>query len=820
MSPVLDSAWIAEGRWWPRPPGSTSFQEAGTDSRRLFRPAETLFFCLRGPRHDGHRFIREAWDQGVRAFVTDHRPEEPLPGAAYLVVPDTLAALQALAGAWRMTLPAPVTAITGSNGKTMVKEWLYTLLREEHRIARSPRSYNSQVGVALSLLLAGPEHEAVLIEAGISLPGEMGRLEAMIRPDLGILTSLGSAHDEGFPDRETKLREKLTLFRGVRGLVVPAGLVRAFPQAFAEMGVPLWTWGEGEAADLIAEEWEETPDGQTIRVRMGDAQGEYFIPHAGAIPRRNSLCCLLYVIKAGMDWDRALIRLGALPALTMRLETREGWQGNLIISDHYNADLDALRLALQYLVQRKGGRAAWVILSDLEESGLDLAGQGRILAGLLEEVPLDQVIHVGEGGASLSQAYRGQSRLDWFADTRALLDSGLLDQARQAAVLLKGARRFAFEHLSRKLVRLSHNTVLEIHLGALSHNLLAFTRTLRPDTRTLVMVKASAYGGGSAEIARWLALQRVHYLGVAYADEGVELRRAGITLPILVLNVDETAFPLLVRHCLEPEIHSPAQLRALLHFLGPEDPVLPVHLKLETGMHRLGLEESDLPELLRLVRDYGQVRVVSVLSHLAASEDHRHDDFTRMQARRFTQLADRLDEGLGYRPLRHLLNSAGILRFPEYHFDMVRVGIGLYGVDTVQPGGHDLIPALTLRSRVSRVHRVPAGESVGYGRRGMAAEDRLIATVAIGYADGLLRLAGEGRFALRIRGMEAPIVGSVCMDMTMVDVSGIPGVAVDDPVLIFGEGKPLQELAEALRTIPYEVLTNIAPRVPRIYIEE
>lgn len=820
MTRALDSAWIPAGAWWPRPPASTAFREVGTDSRRLFRPAETLFFCLRGPRHDGHRFIREAWAQGIRAFVTDHRPEEALPDTAYLIVPDTLAALQALAGAWRGTLRAPVTAITGSNGKTMVKEWLYTLLRDHRRIARSPRSYNSQVGVALSLLLADPQHDALLIEAGVSLPGEMARLESMIRPDLGILTSLGSAHDEGFPDREAKLMEKLLLFRGVRGLVAPVDLVRNYPQAFANLHTRLWTWGEGGAADLVAEGWEESPEGQTIRVRLDGRHGVYFIPHTGAIPRRNSLCCLLYAVRTGLDWQTALDGMAGLPGLTMRLETREGWHGNLIISDHYNADLDALRLALPYLVQRKGDRSAWVILSDLEESGLDPARQGQALAALLEEAPLDQVIHVGEAGPYLARAYRGKSRLEWFADTRALLDSGLPDQARHAAILLKGARKHAFEQLSRKLVRLSHNTVLEIHLGALSHNLLAFTRTLQAETRTMVMVKASAYGGGSAEIARWLALQRVHYLGVAYADEGVELRRAGIALPILVLNVDETAFPLLIRHRLEPEIHSPAQLRALLHFLGSEDPVLPIHLKLETGMHRLGLEESDLPELLRLVRDYGQVRVASVFSHLAASEDPRHDGFTRLQARRFNELADRLDEGLGYRPLRHLLNSAGILRFPEYHLDMVRIGIGLYGVESSVPGGPELIPALTLRSRVSRVHRVPAGESVGYGRRGIAHRDRVIATVAIGYADGLLRLAGEGRFALLIRGRQAPIVGSVCMDMTMVDVSDIPGVAVDDPVLVFGGEKPLRELAAALQTIPYEILTNIAPRVPRIYIEE
>jgi Alr-MurF fusion protein len=816
----LESTWIREGTWWPAPPEQTRFARVATDSRRLFQPGQTLFFCLRGPRHDGHRFIEEAWRQGVRAFVTDHRPPQALPDTCYLIVPDTLAALQTLAGAWRATLRAPLTAITGSNGKTMVKEWLYTLLREDYRIARSPRSYNSQVGTALSLLMAGPEHELIFIEAGISQPGEMDRLQKMIRPDIGILTSLGSAHDEGFPDRGSKLREKLLLFREVRALLVPADLVRTWPDAFAGLDGRLLTWSEQGPADLMMEQLEESPQGQTIYYRFREIQGFYHLPHAGAIARRNSLTCLLYALYLGADPRRIGEGMTHLPALTMRLETREGWQGNLVISDHYNADPDALGLALSFYAQRKGPLAGWIILSDLEESGLSAREQARLLSELLQCVPVDRITHIGQAGSELARQYRGEARVDHYPDVRSLLEAGILDETRHTAFLLKGARRFAFEAISRKLVRLSHNTVLEVNLGALSHNLLAYTRRLGPDTRTLVMVKASAYGGGSAEIARWLALQRVHYLGVAYADEGVELRRAGIGLPVLVLNVDETAFPLLVSHSLEPEIHSLTQLRALLHFLSPSDPVIPIHLKLETGMHRLGLEAGDLSELLRLIRDYGQVRVASVLSHLSASEDSRHDAFTREQARRFSELAGVIDEGLGYRPLRHLLNSSGILRFPEYHLDMVRIGIGLYGFDPAADPNLALRPALALRSRISRIHEVPAGESVGYGRRGIAEAARRIATVAIGYADGLLRLSGEGRYALRIRGREAPIVGAVCMDMTMVDVSAIPEAAVDDPVTVFDEDKPVSGLAAALHTIPYEVLTNIAPRVPRIYIEE
>lgn len=812
--------WTEGGRWVPHPPPDREITHLATDSRRLFQASSCLFVCIRGPRHDGHRYIPEAISGGARLFLVDRVPEEYAENVCFLVVPDTLRALQALAGHHRRQFRYPFVGITGSNGKTTVKEWLYTLLREDRAVSRSPRSYNSQLGVALSLSLAGGEHDIALIEAGISLPTEMAHLEHMVRPDIGILTSLGSAHDEGFPDRETKLREKLVLFEGAGCVIAPRHLIDAYPAAFASLEGRLRTWSEQGSATLEVIQVNTDAHIQDITYRYAGRIATCRIPFPDEAARQNGLTCLLFCLELGMPPEIIHERMARLPALTMRLETREGWNSNLIINDFYNADLEALRIALDFFNQRKGRLSGWVILSDLDETGLDRPALAAKMAALLREVDYDRLSCIGSSGDLLEPLLPPGRRFETFPDTGSFLAGADLGNVHHTAILLKGARRFAFEDISRKLVRFVHRTRLEVHLGALSHNLLQYTRLLEPETRILVMVKASAYGGGGTEIARWLAFQRVHYLGVAYVDEAVELRRAGIRLPILVMNPDESAFPLILEHDLEPEIHSLHQFRQFLHFLAPGDPEVRIHLKLETGMNRLGFTVEELPDVLRLIRDTPQIRVASLMSHLSASDDPAGDSFTHLQAHRFIDLADKISEGLGYRPLRHLLNSSGIRRFPAYQFDMVRLGIGLYGLDQAAGAQSDLLPALALRTRVTRVQRVPAGASVGYGRRGAASHDRSIATIDIGYADGLLRLAGEGRFSVRIHGEEAPTVGSICMDMAMVDVTHIPTCRPGDEVTLFDAEKPIGALASVLQTIPYEVLTNISSRVPRIYFDE
>ena len=821
MNLTLDSRHIPDGDWWPSPPDNLFFSRISTDSRSVFQPASTLFFCLRGPRHDGHLFIRDAWNQGVRHFVVDHVPEEMLPETRYLLVRHTLDAMQQLARGHRQQFHGKVVGITGSNGKTMVKEWLYLLLREDTAIMRSPRSFNSQVGVPLSLSMIGPEHELAIIEAGVSRMGEMERLREMIQPDTGILTSFGSAHDEGFADRETKLREKLKLFENSQRLVMPDWIRRAYPDILAPWQDRLVTWSVDKGTDLQIVN--KVAQGQAIHLDLiyGDQEGHALIPHSDQASFENAMTCLLAGLVLGYDLHVLCHRIGDLPSLSMRLETREGWQGNLIINDSYNADLEGLRIALSFLHQRKGNRSTWVVLTDLDDSGLDTSELVRRIAQLLQDATVDRLSFIGAQGPALATLLGAHPQIQCFPDVHAFNQETDFQDIHQTAILFKGARRFALESISRSLTRFVHRTRLEINLTALTHNVRVIARQLKPETRIMVMVKASAYGSGSPDIARLLENQRIHYLGVAYADEGVELRQAGVRLPILVMNADSAGFPSMIQHQLEPQIHSLDQFRELLRLLSPSDPVIPVHLKLETGMHRLGLEEQDLGPLIDLLSRQEQVLIRSCFSHLVASENPEHDAFTHEQARRFCRLTDRLSEGLGYRPLFHLLNSSGIRRFPEYQFDMVRLGIGIYGLDPTEQGHSDaMVHALCLKTHVSRVHRVPAGESVGYGRKGRADHDRTIATLGIGYADGLLRLAGEGRFSVLIRGQLAPTVGAICMDMCMVDVSHIPTARAGDEVIIFGSEHPIRLLADSLQTIPYEVLTNISPRVNRIYFHE
>ncbi len=818
MEGGLDSGHISIGQWLPSDPERHVFSRVSTDSRTLFQPATTLFFCLRGPRHDGHLYQQDAWEKGVRHFVVDTIPESPLPETAYLLVQDTLTALQQLAKGHREQYQYPVIGITGSNGKTTVKEWLYHILKDEAGIIRSPRSFNSQIGVPLSLTMMGAEHQLALIEAGISRPGEMEKLQALIQPDIGILTSLGSAHDEGFSDQESKLREKLILFKDCKNLILPASIVEEYPKSFASLSSRLVTWSESEPADLHILRRRELDHRQEVRFRFQDQEGLVILPQSDDASFANAMTCLLTALVYGVDLLQICDRIRTLSGLSMRLESREGWNGNLIINDYYNADLEGVRIAFSFLNQRRGKRSAWIILSDLDDTGLSTFDLVQRIAVLLRDTPFQRLSCIGTQGPELIRELGNPLEATWYPDVRTFLENNDFQSVGDTAILIKGARRFALEEISRKLTRFVHRTRLEVNLTALSNNLKAYAEQLRPTTKIMVMVKASAYGSGSADIARLLDFQRVHYLGVAYADEGVELRQAGLQLPIMVMNPDESSFASIIQHRLEPEIHSMDQLRQFLNFLSPVDPVTPIHLKVETGMHRLGFEEHELPALIDMLSGLEQVYISSCFTHLSSSENEAHDDFTHQQAARFTHFTDRLIEVLGYTPMRHILNSAGIERFPEYHFDMVRLGIGLYGLgnkatDTFQP-------ALALKTHIARIHLVPAGDSVGYGRKGIAPVERTIATLGIGYADGLLRLAGEGHFSVRIHNQLAPTVGAICMDMCMVDISHIPQVTVGDEAILFDEHYPVTHLAQSLQTVPYEVLTNISPRVNRIYYHE
>ena len=746
-------AQITSGKFLSEPASEAPVEQLLLDSRQVVFPATSLFFALSGPRRDGHAFIGDAYRKGVRLFVVSREVDLTLyPEASFLLVDDTLRALQRLAGHHRHRFDYPVVGITGSNGKTIVKEWLFQLLQDDYRIVRSPKSFNSQTGVPLSLWQMEPEHELGLFEAGISTVGEMAHLAPIVDCTYGLFTNIGSAHDEGFPSRRRKIEEKLLLFRHCRKLVccldqneVAEAVTGAFPPS------RLFTWARQGEADLQIAQVRPTDGGTQISARLhGQTIPPIRIAYSDQASIENAIHCWAVLLALGIAPDRLYAQV----------------------------------------------------------------------AKLVHQHRLGQFIGIGNAISRIEPLLPEGIGRRFFADTDRFLEQFDPDWFQEQVVLVKGARPFQFERIANRLAVQAHKTVLEIDLNALRHNLNVYQRRLRPETGILVMVKASAYGSGAFEVAHLLEFQKVNYLGVAYADEGIALRKAGIGLPILVLNPEEASFDAILRYRLEPEIYSLRLLRQWLHALPPGRQEAPIHLKLETGMHRLGFEEGDLEELIALLQVSPQLSVRSIFSHLAASEDADHDKFSHLQARRFADMYERIAGALGYRPLRHLLNSSGIVRFPEYQMDLVRLGIGIYGIDSSRELQAELQPVLTLKATISQIKEVPAEETVGYGRQGQLSEPKRIAVISIGYADGLLRGAGNGRFSVLIRGRLAPIVGNVCMDMCMVDLSQTPDAAEGDEVIVFGKDQPVQLLADSLQTIPYEVFTNISGRVKRLYVQE
>ena len=829
------------------------------DSRRVGLSGGALFFALRGLSHDGHRYLPELYAQGVRLFIVE---KNALPGAVtdfpeagIIEVASPLAALQTLAAAHRAAFNGPVLAITGSNGKTIVKEWLAQLLSPDEDICRSPRSYNSQVGVPLSVWELNPErHTLGIFEAGISEVGEMARLEKIIQPTEGIFTTLGTAHDAGFSSAKEKLREKLLLFAGPQfQRLFYCHDQTAVREAVAELGLPgvSWTQHPEQPADFCFA-LEASPTGGTslhAHVPNHDLLGIFILPFTDEPSLENALHCLAVLLYRQVEPAEIQRRLARLHPVAMRLEMKVGRHGAYLLDDAYNNDLAGLALALNTLGRQSRPGRRTLIISDMLESGLasealyarvvallPAAGVTR-LVGIGPEISFQLKIKNEELKISLNEATVSGGEADSFLifDSQFLIQTypsteAFLAQLNPAdfaheTILIKGARRFGFERVVAALQAQQHGTVLEVNLDALSHNLQHYRRQLRPGTKLMVMVKAFAYGAGSYEVASLLEFQRADYLAVAYADEGVALREAGISLPIMVMNPAPDSFGILRQYRLEPEIYSFELLNEYLAAFAADDAAgaLPkIHLKLDTGMRRLGFDEADLPALAAQLRQHAaRLPVASLMTHLAAADEPEHDDFTRGQLATFRRMAAFLEVALGHSVLKHALNSAGILRFPEAHFDMVRLGIGLYGVDASGRDTDALRPVSQLRTTISQLKTLPPGHTVGYGRRGAAAPaERRIATLAIGYADGYDRRFGNGAGEVLIRGRRAPLVGSVCMDMCMVDVTHIPGVQAGDVALLFGEGLPLPELAGRIGTIAYELLTNVSERVKRVFVSE
>jgi Alr-MurF fusion protein len=812
----------------------TPITELAIDSRKVQQPAQALFFAIRGEQHDGHRFIPELYARGVRAFICEfplpdsggqgsgEGSAERFPDATFLTLESSIVALQQVAAAHRAQFSFPVVGITGSNGKTIVKEWLHQLLSPDLRIVRSPKSYNSQVGVPLSVWAMTEENEMAIFEAGISKVGEMVRLEAVIRPTIGILTNIGHAHDEGFSNLAEKTREKLALFKRCETLIVCSDhqiIYNELEKVSFEQRPRIVRWGRNEDADIRITEVTHGPGTTTVNAVFSGSEVEITIPFSDAASLENAMHCWAFMLLRGMDDAVIAERMLRLTPVEMRLEMKQGINGCAIINDYYNSDLQSIAIALDFLAQQQQQAKRTVILSDILQSGRADSDLYREVATMLQQRKVDRLIGIGPRISSQADMFPKGSI--FYPDTATFLTGIGSLQFRDETILLKGARPFGFEAISRRLEQKSHHTVLEIDLGAIVHNLNVIRGLLRPTTKVMAMVKAAGYGSGSAEIARVLEFHRVNCLAVAYVDEGIELRKAGITLPIMVMSPEERSFDAMLRHGLEPEIYSFRALDGLQSTIRQMSWTAPVriHIKLNTGMNRLGFGKEDVGELSDRLAADGQLEVASIFSHLAASENPKEDDFTRQQISLFETMSTRLKERLGKVIPRHICNSFGILRFPEAQFDMVRLGIGLYGVAPDSPVTHQLRQVSSLCSSISQIHHLQAGDTVGYGRLERATAPMVTATIPIGYADGLSRRHGNRKGHIMVQGRPAPIIGSVCMDMVMVDVTGIP-CQEGEEVIIFGEGYPITDFARNAETIPYEVLTGISGRVKRVYFQE
>ncbi len=793
-----------------------------TDSRSLCFAEETLFFALKSKRNDGHKYIPDLYERGVRNFVVSDLPQnmDAYTDANFLQTDNPLKALQKLAEKHRAKFDIPVVGITGSNGKTVVKEWIYQLLSPDHIVTRSPRSYNSQIGVPLSVWLMNEKTEVAVFEAGISEMNEMEHLQSIIRPTIGILTNIGGAHQENFYSLNDKCMEKLALFKDC-DVVVYDGDNEMISSCVSKclFGAREIAWSKVDnERPLYIESIKKGDTSTTIRYRYLGMPNEYTIPFIDDASVENSLHSLAVALYMMVPAEEITRRMALLEPVAMRLEVKEGKNNCTLINDSYNSDLASLDIALNFMARRSEemGRKRTLILSDLLETGQSSKFLYRQVADLVKTHGVDRIIGIGTEISEASSRFEVEKH--FFHTTEEFLASDWLLNLRNEVVLIKGSRSFHFDLITERLELKVHETILEINLNALVDNLNHYRSKLKPDTKMVCMVKASAYGAGSYEIAKTLQDHRVDYLAVAVADEGSELRKAGITSSIIIMNPELTSFKTLFDYKLEPEVYNFHLLNELIKAAEKEGVNnFPIHIKLDTGMHRLGFAPSEVPELIRRLKRQSAVIPRSVFSHLVGSDSTRFDAFTRRQIEMFEQATEELQSAFTHKILRHICNTAGIARYPGAQFDMVRLGVGLYGVDPFT--NRMLHNVSTLKTTILQIRDVPQEETVGYSRKGRLDRDSRIAAIPIGYADGLNRHLGNGRAWCLVNGQRAPYVGNICMDVCMIDVTDID-CKEGDKVIIFGEGLPVTELAEILDTIPYEILTSVSTRVKRVYYQD
>ena len=805
--PILKAHWVGEN-------DVAVIDSISIDSRSLQNGENTMFFAISGPNNDGHTYINELIDKGVRHFVVTHIPETAAGKANFLVVENTLDALQKLAAYYRSLFDFPIIGITGSNGKTIIKEWLNFLLSPDYNIIRSPKSYNSQVGVPLSILGINEKHNLGIFEAGISTMHEMEKLQKIIRPTIGILSNIGSAHDEGFSSVADKIKEKLKLFTSVNVMILNKNKTI---QAFVNPKIKTFSWcSDNKSADVYITK-KNLGDLTELQVTYKEDTFPILIPFQDQASIENAIHCMMVMLYFGYNPKVIQTRMAQLYPVEMRLKVKNGIYNCTLIDDSYSSDFQSLKIALDFLEHQKQHKKKTIILSDIFQSGLHNDELYSQVSQLIISNKINRVIGIGE---TISQYKNKFINGTTFKNVAEFMNAFDRLNFENETILIKGARDFHFEQIVSMLEEKTHETVLEINLNAISHNLNFFKSKLAPKTKLMVMVKAFGYGNGGFEIAKLLEHHKVDYLGVAFADEGISLKSAGITVPIMVMNPETTSFSAIIQHQLEPEIYSIKGLKAFLKIAEQKKlKNFPIHIKIDTGMHRLGLEEEQLSELIAILKGNETVQIKSILSHLATSDDLKHDAFAKSQIALFEQLSGQLMTELKIKPIRHILNTSGISNYPDAQYDMVRLGIGLYGISNDEEEQKFLENVGTLKSVISQIRTIEAGESVGYGRRFMAEKTTKIATIPIGYADGIRRSWGNGIGYVIINNKEAKIVGSVCMDMLMVNVTEID-CKEGQSVIIFGENPTVNLMAKALNTIPYEVLTGISQRVKRVFFRE
>ncbi len=848
-------------------PISTNATVLLTDSRNVALPEQSIFFAIKGERHDGHQFIKQLYDAGIREFVVEkkavtdaHKNQwSALPQAKFWLVENAIRAMQNLVSEHRQKFNIPVVGITGSNGKTIVKEWLNTLLSVDYDIIKSPKSYNSQLGVSLSVWEMNEKHTLGIFEAGISKSGEMEFLEPIIRPTIGIFTNIGSAHDEGFRSRKQKTTEKLRLFQRSEVLIYCKDyaeideeitiLLRAVNPKIKLIGWSKLARNEFSVSENHSEknnltEAADRPQpspkekgafNRVLDILWSGNNYTFDVPFIDDASIENATHCIFTMLYLGINSTEIQIRLQLLKPLAMRLELKQGINDCSLIDDSYNNDFAGLTMALNFMSQQTKNQYKILIISDLLQSGLAETELYESIAGLIQAHEIDEIIGIGEVISRHQEAFNHGT---FFDSTEDFLGKYPINHFNNSLILVKGARKFAFEKIINQLVRKVHGTVFEVNLDALTNNLNYYRNKIGNETKIMVMVKAFAYGSGSAEVASLLQYHRVDYLGVAYTDEGINLRQNGIKLPIMVLNPQPESFAKLIEFDLEPEIYSFKIFKQYLDFVrffeDSEKPLPPapsprekgskIHLKLDTGMHRLGFVEDEIEQLIEILRENKQIKIATIFSHLVGADESEHNVFSKMQIEKFDRMSKKIMQTLDYQNaepsiVRHICNSAGIVRFPEAKFDMVRLGIGLYGVEITATEQNALQTVGTLKTIISQIKNLKKGETVGYSRQGILEKDSRIATIAIGYADGFDRRLSKGVGRVLVNGVACPVVGNVCMDMTMIDVSDAV-CAEGDEAIIFGKDLPISDLAKSINTIPYEILTGVSERVKRVFYRE